>query len=77
LVPAAIWGFKTRSEKPLFHMIGSYSLGTDPALELVWAPLYVLLIFIQTSHNSVSGEWLNAYERGFGEHYSLHASEPD
>ena len=24
-----------------------------------------------------SREWLNAYERGLGEHYSLHASDPD
>jgi hypothetical protein len=27
--------------------------------------------------NGVSGEWLNAYERGLGEHYLLHASVRD
>jgi hypothetical protein len=26
--------------------------------------------------NAVSREWLNAYERGLGEQYSLHASDP-
>jgi len=29
-----------------------------------------------TSPNAVSREWLNAYERGLGERYSLHASDP-
>jgi hypothetical protein len=28
------------------------------------------------SHNAVSREWLKAYERGLGEQYSLHASDP-
>ena len=28
------------------------------------------------SSNAVSREWLNAYERGLGEQYSLHASDP-
>ena len=31
---------------------------------------------IVTSSNAVSWEWLNAYERGLGEQYSLHASDP-
>ena len=26
--------------------------------------------------NAISREWLNAYERGLGEQYSLHASDP-
>jgi len=30
----------------------------------------------QTSWNAVSRERLNAYERGLGEQYSLHASDP-
>jgi hypothetical protein len=35
-----------------------------------------LLIPLPTSSNAVSQEWLNAYERGLGKQYSLHASDP-
>jgi hypothetical protein len=35
-----------------------------------------MLVSSASDVTGISREWLNAYERGLGEQYSLHASDP-